>query len=1204
MEEVNVTKDRAKLLCKGQNIAIKLLNTENSGVKIAAMNLKKDMENICDCQVDMFMEDNLKTNSDNANPHLDSINITEIVIGTIDNIKMQLEKENINISNLWEITEKKRWEAYIHQVNKGVLYIVGSDRRGTIFGIYELSEMLGVSPWYFWGDVPTKKKEEFLLPVNYFKLDYPSVPYRGIFLNDEEELEAWAKLHTTDDTIGPETYERIFELLLRLKGNYIWPAMHVNYFNENPENGLLASKMGVIVGTSHCDMLLRSNQNEWKPWLEKKGYTDVKYDYSIAGRNREILKEYWQESVEQNKEYDVCYTVGMRGIHDYGFLTEKIDQESGLSKEEKQQKRVKLLEEVIADQRKILKEVLGEEKGRNALQLFIPYKEVLTLYDKHMEVPDDITLMWVDDNFGYMRRYPNEQEKMRSGGNGVYFHASYWAHPGMSYLFFNSIPLAHTGNELKKCYESGIQKMWVLNIGALKPLEIDMEFFIKYGWDCGKPEKENLYDEDIYLQNWVEKNFTSQFASEIAQIYNRTMQLTNVCKLEHMKSDKFSQTVLGDEAYQRLLRLQEYYGRMNEIYQMLPTEEKDAFFEMILMKIHASYFVNMSFYYADRSRLNFARGAMQAADDCLQKSKEYDDKKRRMLYRYNKIIQDGKWDKIVTPESFSPPPMALYPAGKCALVIGDKPKLGVDFLQKEIIFEEFGEKRYGIDMFNMGCGKAEFMIQCPEWLLCSTTQGEVAKEKKIKLSLSTDVSLYDQGKQGKISVIGQQGEYYECAVKVLPFGARDRKRENVWQEADGYVFISPDKYQRCGNGNHLSKWRVIPHIGRGTGNAVEAYGKGGEVIENNPYLEYEIAVHSEGCFVLEIYRFLTLNSTGKIRFAISVDKNSPMIVESAITDEWRDGWEEAVMNDGEKIHIKLPYMTAGYHNMRLYMIDQYVTISKLVIYTKEILVSNMGPSPSKDRAEQCDSAGTKPHAVLQLDVDELSDVIYQDTPTHIPLLPMLYADSMFWTINRLYIKSDEKERHNTGEKKYQCDEQGRKNVFQEMPTEVFGEEEGHIQINAEYALLDSCNAYRTPDTDTGKIYWTHTQSESYDGTGIAMMIENRNMYWEKSEDAPALHYRIEVAHEGKYHIWILVKFDDHRSDACVFALDGMMQKEEEQFSKGHLFTYSMKQRWNWQHISDMELTQGIHTFSIYGKKSGLRIDKIYMTKDNELPPAD
>lgn len=214
-----------------------------------------------------------------------------------------------------------------------------------------------------------------------------------------------------EPTIGVRTYEKVFELLLRLKANYIWPAMHVNSFNLKPENGALADRMGIVVGTSHCDMLMRSNNREWKPWIQKKGYADAVYDYSIEGRNREILKEYWQESVEQNRDFEVCYTLGMRGIHDSGFETKDL---AGKTEEEIRTAKVELLEKIIADQREILQGTLGRE----TMMTFIPYKEVLELYDNGLEIPEDMTLVWANDNYGYIRRYPSEKEKTRRGGNG------------------------------------------------------------------------------------------------------------------------------------------------------------------------------------------------------------------------------------------------------------------------------------------------------------------------------------------------------------------------------------------------------------------------------------------------------------------------------------------------------------------------------------------------------------------------------------------------------------------------------------------------------------------------------------------------------------------------------------------------------------------------------------------------------------------
>ena len=722
MEQMNT------LFCEGQEIILCLSPKEPSAVQIAAQNLARDIETVCRCKAVLQGTEII---SQSAHGQA-CIRIASLSV--FEEMRQFLKEPLPDVSVLKDEDGTDRWEAFLHQMCGGTLFIIGSDRRGTVYGIYDLCEQIGVSPWYFWGDVPPKKTSRFQLPADYHKADWPSVAYRGIFLNDEEELEAWAKQYTNDDTIGPETYEKIYELILRLKGNYLWPAMHVNYFNGDPENARLADEAGVIIGTSHCDMMLRSNQNEWVPWLKSKGYQDVKYDYSIPGKNRHALQEYWTESVKMYRNYEASYTVGMRGIHDSGFVTEAVDQDQRLTAEQRVQAKVDLLGNVIEDQQQILRKVLGDERGNKALQLFIPYKEVLDLYDSGLALPEDVTTIWVDDNFGYVRRYPNETERMRRGGHGLYYHASYWAPPGLSYLFFNSIPLAHTGNELRKCYETGIQKVWVLNIGALKPLEVDMEFFLRYGWEAGKASGETK-DASVFMENWFNRNFSGGFGTEAADIYRRFTQLTNVCKLEHMRSDKFSQTAYGDEAERRMLALKDLLRRADRIYTGLPKEEQDAYFQMFYMKLEASYAVNASFYYADRSRLSYNRGAMQAADAYLALSRQMDARKRSLIYHYNHTIQDGKWNGILTPESFLPPPMVLYPAAKPALVIGE-PGLGVVPPEQEIVFSRYGEPEWYLELFNHGCGAVSFQIVCPNWLQAIPAQGEVRSDQKVRLCLA------------------------------------------------------------------------------------------------------------------------------------------------------------------------------------------------------------------------------------------------------------------------------------------------------------------------------------------------------------------------------------------------------------------------------------------------------------------------------------
>ena len=279
------------------SVVVTISERESEAVKLAVSNLIRDFKRVLQINTEVYDPDS-----------------QHILVGTVG-VCEDFEEEDL--VGLFSSHGRRRKEAYVIRDRRGRLVIAGSDRRGTVFGIYEFCRtVLGVSPWYFMADVPIHPKTEISLPDDYHVSDHPSIEYRGIFINDEEELDHWAQRYLGETTIGIKTYEKIFELMLRLKMNYLWPAMHVNAFNANPENAKLADKMGIVIGTSHCDMLMRSNNKEWRPWLEKKGYGGMPYDFTASEKSRDAIIEYWQEAVEQNKDYEVTYTLGMRGIHD------------------------------------------------------------------------------------------------------------------------------------------------------------------------------------------------------------------------------------------------------------------------------------------------------------------------------------------------------------------------------------------------------------------------------------------------------------------------------------------------------------------------------------------------------------------------------------------------------------------------------------------------------------------------------------------------------------------------------------------------------------------------------------------------------------------------------------------------------------------------------------------------------------------------
>lgn len=1055
---------------QGKSIHVYVASSENSAVKIAAQNFCQDFSEVFSAKAS-FTE--FKEQAD-------------VIIQTITSDDSRAYPELFQ-------EQQAIWEAYTIRITEHKLFIIGTNRRGTIYGIYELSKTIGVSPWYWFADVPIQKKTYFHFPLGIYKTSHPSVAYRGIFLNDEEELEAWAIQYMNEETIGPKTYEKIFELLLRLGANYIWPAMHVNAFNSNHENGALADRMGIVVGTSHCDMLLRSNQNEWEPWITQKGYTHAQYDYSLSQENREIIHEYWRESLEQNQQYEVSYTLGMRGIHDSGLVAKNIENNTALSPEEKKHQKVTLLDSIIQDQQKLIQDTVRKE---DTLQTFIPYKEVLELYDEGLHVPENVTLMWVNDNFGYMRRYPTKQEQQRKGGHGLYYHASYWAHPGMSYLFFNSSPLAQMKNELKKAYENGIQKIWVLNVGALKPLEIDISFFLTYAWEINGKEK-YTYDVQKFIELWTNETFQQNIGKETAAIYTDFLQITNVRKVEHMKSHAFSQTSYGNEAAKRMNRYKDLFYRTMRLYQNLPASQKDSFFQIFGMKIFAGYLINASFYFADRSILMYQQKAFANADAYTTLSNKMDQYKRAIIHYYNKTMQGGKWDRILTPEAFLPPCTALYPACKPALTVS------------------------------------------------------------------------------------AQDQYTETSHNIAPL----LTATHGFCENDGYISMLASHYEKN------SGWKEIPYLGRYEGSLMEAH---------HGTLTYQFHTVTSGCFTLELYRFPTLNSTGRIRVGVQIDDMAIQEIESFATDEWRDSWKQNVLNHGEKLSLALPELAAGDHSLTLHVIDKYVAVSKLVIYTGQIYPSSLGPqesyhplyNPSPDRAI----------SDFQEDSHALEALITSCFLSAIAPLPeVIYADKIFWSKPRLYLKNTTVSQERLGEPKYVYNPSGKKNVFSYFGNGVFLEENGHIAFGTEYALENSVNAYLTPSKE--RIVWEHTASQTDGGTGIAMYVSPEHMHWKQNSLAPALNYRLHCS-GGLYNIWLLLKYDDEENARLSIEIDQQEITQEKMYGNGFLFNYGTQQNWVWMIVGQTDLSAGEHLFSIFARASQLRIDRIYLSKTEEYPPID
>lgn len=529
-----------------------------------------------------------------------------------------------------------KWETFgislVPNPVKGVekaLVIYGSDARGTAFGVFELSRMIGVSPLVWWADVTPAPRKEIYLAGSKSIYGPPSVKYRGIFINDEDwGMHPWAAKHmdTVIKDIGPRTYEKVFELMLRMKANYIWPAMHPCtksfwYYPENPE---LARKYSIVLGASHCEPLLRGNVFEWSRNFEQEyGEKRGEWRYDV---NRKQIDRYWNDRVIQSRNNPAVYTVGMRGIHDS-------DMPGPDSKEEKK----KLLEEVIRNQRNLLRNGLGKPAA-DVPQIFCPYKEVLDLYRLGMELPEDITLAWADDNYGYIRQCSDPQEQKRSGGSGVYYHFSYWGAPE-DFLWLSTISPALTSYELTKAYQLNARRLWVFNVGDIKPAEMEMQFAMDLAWDVQRWRPEKAYQ---YPEHWAAETFGKEAAKSIASIKEVYYRLAASGKPEHLDRITFT----PGEIKQRLDEYHQLVSATKEAEAHIPERLKDAWFQLLSYPVLAAAAMNEKVLCA-RESLRLAAAGDSTALAYAERSESAYKTIQQLTTTYNKEIADGKWDGMM-----------------------------------------------------------------------------------------------------------------------------------------------------------------------------------------------------------------------------------------------------------------------------------------------------------------------------------------------------------------------------------------------------------------------------------------------------------------------------------------------------------------------------------------------------------------------------
>jgi hypothetical protein len=888
-----------------------------------------------------------------------------ILIGTMGRsrvIDRLIREGKIDVS---PITGK--WESFFIQVVPeplpGVasgLVIVGSDKRGTIYGIYDLSEQMGVSPWYWWADIAVEHKDTLFVKPGKYVQGPPAVKYRGIFLNDEApDLSNWITNKfgmvppSTNPPIPPgvanynhQFYTKLFELILRLKGNYLWPAMWNNAFNEDdPENPRLADEYGVVMGTSHQEPMLRA-QKEWDRRYQK---TLGSWNYA---KNPEALENFWREGIRRNKDYESIITMGLRGANDTPMAPG--GPEANMA----------LLGKIVEVQRKIIAGEMNPDVTK-VPQLWCLYKEVQDFYNAGMRVPDDVTLLWAEDNWGNVRRLPTAEERKRAGGAGVYYHFDYHGGP-RSYQWINTSPIAKIWDQMSLAKQYGADRIWIVNVGHFKGCEFPLEYFMHLAWDPDRWTNDNINE---YTRLWAEREFGPAYVRDIADIVAKYTKYNGRRKPELLAPDTYS-LVNYQEAENVVADFKTITAKAEEIYGKLPEAKRDAFYELVLFPTKASALVNELYLAAGKNAL-YARQGRASANDLAAETRALFQTDTNLMNYFNQTFANGKWNHFMDQSHLGyttwrdPPQNNLDAIKLTEMEVPEAAAMGVAVEGSDAAwpgapgdailpgFDVFNQPRHFIDVFNKGKASFEFTATASQsWILLSETKGTVVKDKR--LWISVDWSKASKGMtSGTAALIGTSNK---VIVKVNAFNPAEVTRDSLqgFVEGDGFVSIEAEHYTKKTD-TGANRWIKIDDYGRtlsGLRAMAPVDASGATPGKDSPCLEYQMYLFSTGKVEVAAILAPTLNFVpGRgLRYAVSFDDETPQMV-TLVPPNYnaRNGnrdWEKSVEDNARYGHTTHTLAKSGYHTLKFWMVDPGVVLQKLVVNLGGVKPSYLGPPES------------------------------------------------------------------------------------------------------------------------------------------------------------------------------------------------------------------------------------------------------------------
>lgn len=860
------------------------------------------------------------------------------------------------------------WERYLIQTVanplpgiRKALVIAGSDRRGAAYGLFTLSELIGVSPWYWWADVPVKKHAALHVDAPPTYSQTPSVRYRGIFLNDEDwGLTPWASqtFEPERGNIGPRTYAKVCELLLRLKANYLAPAMHPvsTSFNQIPENKLVADTFAIVMGSTHCEPLLLNTASEWDtqtmgPW---------NYDKNKEGINRVLTQR-----VRENSPYENVYTLALRGLHDGAMSTT-------LPMHEK----VRMLQQALLDQRQILAENI-DRPVETVPQAFTPYKEVLEIYSNGLELPDDVTIVWPDDNYGYMKRLSGVREQRRTGRSGVYYHVSYLGVPH-SYLWFSTTPPSLMYEELRKAYDTTADRLWLVNCGDLKGSEMQVSLFLDMAWDIGRFTADNVVS---YPARWLAGIFGEAYYDRLEAMTREHLRLAFPRKPEYMgwgyhwnrfdhNCEQLTDTDFSftnyDEAQRRLEAYRQLGARAEALLHEIGDEARPAFYQLVYYPLRGAELMNRMTLGGQRNRW-YARQGRAATNAVRDEVQRCYDSLQVITRGYNSLL-GGKWNHMMSMRQnydgvsayFNLPHLATHDAAgapRLALQVAGEDVTGARAFHALPAFDNYLRRTYPVEIYNRGGGTLAWTAHASEpWVVLSKSAGKTADEERITVGI--DWEKAPSGNAVPAQIVFRAGEQSEKVLVSLfnPTAPSRAELRGIYVENNGCVSIPAAGCHRVRENDRIKITAVEdlgiegPALQLGDPTAPLQIFRSRDV----PCAEYDFYAFDAGSVDVYTYVLPTFplhadrdfrigeNTNTDTKYSVQIDDGA-LATPSSSHVEYSQVWFESVLRNcavnKSTLHIDKP----GRHTLRIRVGDPGIVLQKIVLDFGGMKRSYLGP---------------------------------------------------------------------------------------------------------------------------------------------------------------------------------------------------------------------------------------------------------------------